>query len=570
MNKLFLALPALAFLAACNSGNQSSNGTAASGAQITGAGSTFVYPVLSAWAADYQKQSGTAINYQSIGSGGGIAQVKAGTVDFGATDQPLASDELAKNKPRAIPDRDRRHRSGRQRRRPRARVKLKLTGPLLADIYRRQDQELERPGDREAQPRREPAGRRTSRSSIAPTVRARPSTSPITSARSARPGRAVRAKARRSTGRPASAARATKASPATSSRSRIRSAMSSMPTCVQNKMTYAPLQNAAGTFVSRAPRPSPAAAAQRRLGERQGLLPGDDQCAGRERLSDHRDDLHPDAQAAQGQGEVRRGASFFSYALEKGQARRRSSTMSRCPTRWCSRSRAISAPTSSERDARPSGRDSLPASARAAAAGRPCSSSWSPPQPPGSCCCCSARGAVDGVGRAAGVRDLRLAASSPARDWDAVGGQVRRAGADLRNARHLGDRADHRRPGQHRHRLVPDRHRAALDARPDRAWRSSCSRRSRASSTACGACSCSRRSWPTMSSPGSTTISAHAARRPAVHRPADRHRHAHRRHRARDHGHPVHLLGGARSVQRRPAAAQGIGVRARLDPLGSP
>ena len=78
--------------------------------QITGAGSTFVYPVLSAWAADYQKQSGTSVNYQSIGSGGGIAQIKAGTVDFGATDQPLDPQGARQCGPRAIPGRDRRHR----------------------------------------------------------------------------------------------------------------------------------------------------------------------------------------------------------------------------------------------------------------------------------------------------------------------------------------------------------------------------------------------------------------------------------------------------------------------------
>ena len=94
MNKWFLALPAVALLAACN--NQAGN-NAQGGTQITGAGSTFVYPVLSAWAADYKNQSGASINYQSIGSGGGITQVKAGTVDFGATDQPLASDDLAKS-----------------------------------------------------------------------------------------------------------------------------------------------------------------------------------------------------------------------------------------------------------------------------------------------------------------------------------------------------------------------------------------------------------------------------------------------------------------------------------------
>jgi len=69
--------------------------TNAGAATITGAGSTFVYPVLSRWASDYKKMAGDEINYQSIGSGGGIAQIKAGTVDFGATDKPLASEELA-------------------------------------------------------------------------------------------------------------------------------------------------------------------------------------------------------------------------------------------------------------------------------------------------------------------------------------------------------------------------------------------------------------------------------------------------------------------------------------------
>ncbi len=68
---------------------------AVSNAAVTGAGSTFVYPVLSRWAADFKKLGGTEINYQSIGSGGGIAQIKAGTVDFGASDKPVPSSELA-------------------------------------------------------------------------------------------------------------------------------------------------------------------------------------------------------------------------------------------------------------------------------------------------------------------------------------------------------------------------------------------------------------------------------------------------------------------------------------------
>ena len=63
-------------------------------AAITGAGSTFVYPVLARWASDFKKAGGDEINYQSIGSGGGIAQIKAGTVDFGATDKPLTPEEL--------------------------------------------------------------------------------------------------------------------------------------------------------------------------------------------------------------------------------------------------------------------------------------------------------------------------------------------------------------------------------------------------------------------------------------------------------------------------------------------
>jgi len=62
MNKLLLALPALALLAACHNNQPGNGNAAATGAQITGAGSTFVYPVLSAWAADYQKQSGTSVN----------------------------------------------------------------------------------------------------------------------------------------------------------------------------------------------------------------------------------------------------------------------------------------------------------------------------------------------------------------------------------------------------------------------------------------------------------------------------------------------------------------------------
>ena len=65
-------------------------------ADVTGAGASFVYPVMTKWSADYAKATNNRVNYQSIGSGGGIAQIKAGTVDFGSSDAPLKPEELAK------------------------------------------------------------------------------------------------------------------------------------------------------------------------------------------------------------------------------------------------------------------------------------------------------------------------------------------------------------------------------------------------------------------------------------------------------------------------------------------
>jgi len=68
--------------------------TAAQAADISGAGATFPYPIYAKWADTYKKETGIGLNYQSIGSGGGIKQIKAGTVTFGATDAPLTGDDL--------------------------------------------------------------------------------------------------------------------------------------------------------------------------------------------------------------------------------------------------------------------------------------------------------------------------------------------------------------------------------------------------------------------------------------------------------------------------------------------
>ena len=67
-----------------------------SAADLTGAGATFPYPIYSKWAEAYKAATGIGLNYQSIGSGGGIKQIKAKTVDFGASDMPLKKEELEK------------------------------------------------------------------------------------------------------------------------------------------------------------------------------------------------------------------------------------------------------------------------------------------------------------------------------------------------------------------------------------------------------------------------------------------------------------------------------------------
>lgn len=121
------AVVALMLVAVCSFG-QSAPGN------ITGAGSSWVYPLVAKWSAAYESKTGTKINYQSIGSGGGIAQIKAGTVAFGASDMPLKPEDLKAagliQFPTAVagcaitynlPGVE----SG----------KLILTGPVIADIY---------------------------------------------------------------------------------------------------------------------------------------------------------------------------------------------------------------------------------------------------------------------------------------------------------------------------------------------------------------------------------------------------------------------------------------------------
>ncbi len=127
LNKIIAACAGMAALAVC--------ATAAGAASISGAGATFPAPVYAKWAEAYKAQTGLLLNYQPIGSGGGIKQIEANTVDFGASDKPLKPDVLAANGlmqfptvvggvvpvvnlPGIAPG------------------ALRMTGPVLADIYR--------------------------------------------------------------------------------------------------------------------------------------------------------------------------------------------------------------------------------------------------------------------------------------------------------------------------------------------------------------------------------------------------------------------------------------------------
>jgi phosphate transport system substrate-binding protein len=81
-----------------NSSAASSTASSGGGVDLTGAGATFPYPIYSKWFSDYAQKTGVKINYQSIGSGGGIRQLSEQTVDFGASDSPMSDDEMSKAK----------------------------------------------------------------------------------------------------------------------------------------------------------------------------------------------------------------------------------------------------------------------------------------------------------------------------------------------------------------------------------------------------------------------------------------------------------------------------------------
>jgi len=124
-------LAAALLLTGCGGGSSSSS---SGGGDLVGAGSTFVFPLVSKWIPDYSKTHGVTITYGPIGSGGGIQQITNRTVDFGASDAPLTADQARSCKgclqiPWALAGTSIPYNlSG-------APKHLKLTGPLLADMF---------------------------------------------------------------------------------------------------------------------------------------------------------------------------------------------------------------------------------------------------------------------------------------------------------------------------------------------------------------------------------------------------------------------------------------------------
>ena len=99
--RALVAMLTILGVAACSPGENESGDAGAprsGGVDLTGAGATFPYPIYSKWFSDYAQATGVRINYQSIGSGGGVRQLSEGTVDFGATDGPMNDEELSRAK----------------------------------------------------------------------------------------------------------------------------------------------------------------------------------------------------------------------------------------------------------------------------------------------------------------------------------------------------------------------------------------------------------------------------------------------------------------------------------------
>ena len=187
--------------------------TPACAQDLNGAGATFPYPIYDKWFKVYAAKTGVKINYQSIGSGGGVRQFTEGTVDFGASDAPMSDEELAKLKGPGTP-----HPHGARRRRhhvqrPRVDQALESHRPTGRRNLHRQGVEVERTGNRRAEPGRDASQQGHRRRPPVRRQRHDVHLYGLSHRGESRRGPQARATARTCNGRWALAARATKASP---------------------------------------------------------------------------------------------------------------------------------------------------------------------------------------------------------------------------------------------------------------------------------------------------------------------------------------------------------------------
>ncbi len=238
-------MAAAATTAAASSGSSGSNSAKVSGT-VNGAGSTFAAPVYQQFGSQLKDQ-GITLNYQPVGSGAGIAALAQGTAQFAGSDPALTPEDkatLTKGDPVQIPVFF-----------GAITVSYNVSGAEVRPQARRpdarrhlpgQDHDLERPGDRQAQPRPEAPDRQHHGRPPLRRVGHHRRASRRSSRTTARPGRARSAPTRPSSGRPAPAPRATTASPPRSSRPTARSATSSRPTRSPNDFTSASVKNKSG------------------------------------------------------------------------------------------------------------------------------------------------------------------------------------------------------------------------------------------------------------------------------------------------------------------------------------
>ena len=319
--KGFLAAAALAF------------GVQAQAADITGAGATFPYPIYAKWADAYKKQTGIGMNYQSIGSGGGIAQIKAKTVDFGASDMPLKPEDLQAaglmqfpaiiggvvpvvNLEGIAPG------------------ALRFTGPVLADIYLGKikswndkaiadlNPAVKLPADPITVVRRSDGSGTTFiwtdyLSKVSPEWKTKVGASTAVAWPEGVGGK----------GNEGVAAYV----------QRIKGSIGYVEYAYakKNKMTTAAVQNKDGQFVQPDDDDVRGRRGLCRLEDRAGLLPDPHRPAGQDELADHRRLVHPDAREAGQAAERRRGPQVLRLGVQERQEDgRRSSTTCRCRTPW--------------------------------------------------------------------------------------------------------------------------------------------------------------------------------------------------------------------------------------------